>query len=223
MNDRHSPKKTDFLGTIERVRAACEAQMEPPPTDAARRFEALREVLATLPAGGAKASRSELESRIHPRALRAVSGWRWGGGNLVLLGATGTGKTSAAVHLVRRLCLEAAVDGGEAFERARLIRWQSCRALSGVAAETKLGTGTPEVVTRCQYARLLILNDLGAGDERATLERIIDERYERGWPTVTTTGLGRVELEHAFGDAFSRRLFECGSDRGSFVELSGGV
>jgi hypothetical protein len=209
----------DVLSAAARARAAHERRGVPETTDAAERHLKLKPVLEQLPNGMARAPRSELEGRINERLLRAVLGWRWGGGNLVLMGATGCGKTSAAAHLVRRLCFEGAARGGEAFELASLIRWQSCRDLSEVGRETKLGTGTPEAVLRCQYARLLVLNDLGAGDDRSTLERVLDARYERGWPTVTTTGLGVAQLEQLLGDALSRRLFECGASRGVFVEI----
>ncbi len=214
-----SASLSDVLKAAERARAACERRGIPETTDAAERHTKLRPVLEQLPAGMHRATRQELESRIDPRVLRAVVGWRWGFGNLVLMGATGAGKTSGAAHLVRRLCFEAAVHGGEAFELAQLIRWQSCRALSEVARETRLGTGAPEAVTRCQNARLLVLNDLGTNDDRATLERILDQRYERGWPTLTTTGLTAEQLEATFGDALSRRIFECRGDRGQFVEI----
>lgn len=209
----------DVMRAAERARQAAESCPVPVPTDAQERQLRLKPVLEQLPAGMHRATRLELEGRIDPKLLKAVLGWRWGGGNLVLMGATGSGKTSAAAHLVRRLCFEGAVRGGEAYELAKLIRWQSCRALSDVGRETRLGTGTPEPVTRCQNARLLVLNDLGANDDRATLERILDERYERGWPTITTTGLGGEQLDALFGDALSRRIFECGADRGLFVEI----
>jgi IstB-like ATP binding protein len=209
----------DVLQAAERARAAAEAAGLPETTDAQERHLRLRHVLEQLPAGMHRATRQELESRIEERVLRAVLGWRWGSGNLVLTGATGCGKTSGAAHLVRRLCFEGAIRGGEAFELAGMIRWQSCRDLSEVGRETRLGTGTPEVVQRCQYARLLVLNDLGLTDDRATLERVMDARYERGWPTITTTGLGAEQLEQAFGDALSRRLLECGAHRGRFVAI----
>ncbi len=216
-----SASLADVLAAAGRARAAHERRGVPETTDAAERHLKLKPVLEQLPNGMARAHRSELEGRINERLLRAVLGWRWGGGNLVLMGATGCGKTSAAAHLVRRLCFEGASRGGEAFELAQLIRWQSCRDLSEVGRETRLGTGTPEAVQRCMYARLLVLNDLGTGDDRTTLERVLDARYERGWPTVTTTGLGAAQIDLAFGDALSRRIFECGASRGAFVEIKG--
>lgn len=214
-----SASLADVLEAASRARAAHERRGVPETTDAKERHLKLKPVLEQLPNGMHRATRQELEGRIEERLLRAVLGWRWGAGNLVLMGATGCGKTSAAAHLVRRLCFEGAVHGGQAFELSGMIRWQSCRDLSEIGRETRLGTGTPEVVQRCQYARLLVLNDLGAGDDRTTLERVLDARYERGWPTVTTTGLGAEQLDKVFGDALSRRIFECGADRGRFVEI----
>lgn len=209
----------DVLAAASRARAVSEAAGMPETTDAQERHMKLRPVLEQLPAGMHRATRHELEGRIEPRLLRAVLGWHWGSGNLVLMGATGCGKTSAAAHLIRRLCSEGAREGRRPFELASMIRWQSCRDLSEVGRETRLGSGTPEAIQRCQYARLLVLNDLGAGDDRTTLERVLDARYERGWPTITTTGLGREQLDTAFGDALARRIFECGADRGRFVEI----
>jgi len=212
----------DVLRAAERARAASEAAGIPETTDAQERHERLRPVLEQLPRGMHRATRQELEGRIDPRLLRAVIGWHWGSGNLVLMGATGSGKTSAAAHLVRRLCSEGAREGRKPFELASLIRWQSCRDLAEVGRETKFGSGTPEEIRRCQYARLLVLNDLAPPahkDDQATLERVLDARYERGWPTITTTGLNAAQLEQAFGDALSRRIFECGASRGAFVEV----
>ncbi len=209
----------DVMAAARRARELAEASPAPVPTDAQERHLRLKAVLEQLPAGMHRATRQELEGRVEPRLLKAALGWRWGAGNLVLMGATGAGKTSAAAHLVRRLCFEGAVHGGEAFGRAQLIRWQSCRELSEIAREMRLGAGEPETIVRCKYARLLVLNDLGISDDRATLERILDQRYERGWPTVTTTGLGTSELGKMLGDALFRRIFECGKDRGLFVEI----
>ncbi len=188
-------------------------------SDRFERHLRLKLVIEMLPLGMRSVPRAELEGCVDPKILRAVLAWRWGDGNLVLMGATGCGKTSGAAHLVRRLCHEGARLGGDAFERAQLIRWQSCRELSELVRETKLGTGTPQEITRCQNARLLVLNDIGIDDDKRSLERVIDARYERKWPTITTTGLSAKQLAEAFGDALTRRVFECGPDRGRFVEI----
>lgn len=214
-----SATMTDVLRAAQKAREAAEASGVPVATDQQERWERLRPVLEQLPPGARKATPDELRGRIHQRILRAVLGWHWGSGNLILMGRTRAGKTSGAAHLVRRLCHEAARHGGEAFELAQLIRWQSCRELSEVARETKLGAGVPEEVRRCQYARLLVLNDLGADDDRKTIERIVDARNEREYPTITTTGMRRGDIERMLGDALASRFYECGADKGTFVEV----
>ncbi len=128
---------------------------------------------------------------------------------MLLLGKTGKGKTAAAVALVRRLCSEGAQSGGQRFYLANRIMWQSCRELSEMAREYTLGKGIPEYVTNCQYAGLLILNDLGAKDHVLTLERVLDYRYEKGLPVIVTSGMNSQALKDNFDEALLRRLTEC--------------
>lgn len=190
---------------------------------ATERKRVLAPVLERLPRSIRQATRGALETRIgNSRLLRAVNAWAWPGTSLVLAGRTGVGKTSAAGHLVRRLCGIAAHEGVE-LDRAQLIRWQECRALSRVFREAKLGTGTPEEIVRCQNARLLVLDDLGVNDDRDALEMILQVRNERAWPTVTTTGIGSGELHGFLGDALNRRLLECGAHKGTIVDTEENV
>jgi hypothetical protein len=227
------PEPIDLESVIAAARDAAERNAGSLPTDAQERSAKLDRVREQLPLAARRASRAELEARCHPKLLKHALAWRWGAGNLILAGKTGAGKTTAAIHLVRRLLSEGARAGGDAFERARSIRWQECRALSAVGREWKLGAGMPDEVFRCQRVGLLVLDDLGATDDKQTLERVLEGRYERGLPTITTTGL-RVtdpkekwdedcysagQLEKALGDALSRRLFECGPSKGTFVEV----
>lgn len=219
--------QSDIERALADARAASEALPQRTETDAQERAGQLLHVRALLPLSAAKAPRAELESRVHARMLKNVNAWRPGLGNLILAGRTRAGKTSAAVHLVRRLLHEGAIAGGEAFRLARSIRWQDCRALSAVGREARLGTGTPDAIVSCQRVRLLVLDDLGATDDRETLERVLDIRYQRELPTITTTGLrGRAleeneqsELAAALGDALTARLFECGASKGTLVEV----
>jgi DNA replication protein DnaC len=165
-----------------------------------------------------RGTRAELVGRMHDKLFRAVHAWDWGDPNLLLIGTTGTGKTTAAAYLLRRLCAYGIEHGGEALEMARLTRWQSCRELSAVVREYPLGQGAPDTILRCQNARLLILDDLGASDERTALERVMDARYERGWPTITTTGLAYRELSHALGEHLVRRLVDCRGRTGRVLQ-----
>lgn len=166
--------------------------------------------------------RVELIRRIAPALFIVAENWDWSSPNLVLLGQSGAGKTTAAAYLIRKLCADGVRQGGEPFDLARLIRWQECRELSALVRESRLGTGTPEAITRCQNARLLVLDDLGAHDDRSALERVLNARYERGWPTITTSGLTPDELQRDLGEAIFRRLVEMRGRKGRVVVAQAG-
>jgi DNA replication protein DnaC len=209
-----------FERALEAIRATAPDVDWSPERD---RQIALIPVLERLDLELRRPNRAGLEARIHERRyLAAVVAWHWRTGNLVLSGRTGAGKTSAAAHLVRRLCADGARLGGEAFDKAQFIRWQECRTLSRVFRESKLGTGAPEDILRCQNARLLVLDDLGTRDDREALELVLDVRNKRAWPTVVTTGISTSEFVGVFGDALARRFFECGSNKGAIVDTEDG-
>ncbi len=194
---------------------------------------ALRQVWESLP-DNARATRGELARRVAAARVRELAGsWWFDHPNLLLLGPTGAGKTSALALVVRRL-LEEAVNAprvlspaerrhwrgcATSFDLAGLIRWQSCRELSRAVREHPLGQGAPDAIARCQNARLLVLDDIGATDEAGALERILNARYERGWPTLTCSGLTSRELSAAFGEALVRRLLQRKGQNGSVVSL----
>jgi len=212
---------TPLARAIALAAAALEGRWEETDgTDSDRilRFTALKEVVDSV-LDHCVGSRQDAESRVNTKYLAAINGWVWGAQNLVLLGETGAGKTTAAALLVRRLCAESAHSGGEAFERSKLIRFQSCRDLSVIHREMRLGDGTPEPIMRCQNARLLVLDDLGASDEKGALERILNVRYKRAWPTITTSGLRYRELVTTFGEALVRRMTDCNGKSGRVLQV----
>jgi hypothetical protein len=186
--------------------------------DVAERKRALQPVVEALPPNGRR-PRSELLANMPTKLVQVLDAWGWSDGNLLILGPSGRGKTTGASYLVRRLCARAAATGGVEFEKAQLIRWQSCRELSQLVREHPLGQGMPDAVQRCQNARLLVLDDIGASDDRGALERILNTRYERAWPTVTTSGLSSRDLVSAFGEALVRRLLQRGGKGGRIVSL----
>ncbi len=176
---------------------------------------------------------AELRARTAAKLLGIVDGWSWSGPNLLILGPTRVGKTSGAALLVRMLLERAAASTGlfssadrrlwggckSELDLAGLIRWQSCRDLTTTVREFPLGQGAPETIQRCQNARLLVLDDIGATDDRGALERILNARYERRWPTVTTSGLTSGELVSTLGDALVRRMSERAGLQGLIVNL----
>jgi DNA replication protein DnaC len=204
-------------------RAGVVARREAVPEEAARvrRRNGLRDVMASLPEHVRKASRGDLVQRMRGAELfKAVDRWEWGNGNLVLMGSTGLGKTSAAGYLVRKLIGAGIAHGGEVYERSLLIRWQDASELVAVRREYALGD-TPEPVLRCQRARLLILDDLKVVQqaELEPIDRVLSFRYNAGYPTITTTGVSSVELLRVYGDAVCRRLLECQGRKGVWVQV----
>lgn len=190
--------------------------------DIGERRRALQPVVEALPPNGRR-PRAELVAKMPEKLLAALDGWGWESGNLLILGPSGAGKTTGAAYLVRRLCARASTLGGSEFGKAQLIRWQSCRDLSQLVREHPLGQGMPDAVQRCQNARLLILDDVGAADDKGALERILNTRYERSWPTVTTSGLSSRELVTTFGEALVRRMLQRGGQDGKIVKLDAPV
>lgn len=186
--------------------------------DLADRRRALQVIVDALPPNGRR-PRAELVRATPALLLKELDAWRWEDGNLLILGPSGAGKTTGAAYLVRLLCARAAHHGGETFEKAKLIRWQSCRDLSQLVREHPLGQGMPDAVQRCQNARLLVLDDIGVTDDKGALERILNTRYERAWPTITTSGLTSRELVSACGEALVRRMLSRGGKNGRIVDL----
>jgi hypothetical protein len=198
----------------------------------AARLRRLRPVRDQLPSN-TLVDRAELARRTPVKLLPIAEAWDWESGNLLVLGPTRVGKTSGVALLVRLLMQRAAGSTGkfdtktrkfwggcsDRVELAELIRWQSCRDLTTALREYPLGQGAPEAIQRCQHARLLVLDDVGAGDDKATLERILNDRYERRWPTITTSGLTSRELVTTFGEALVRRMGERAGKAGQIVNL----
>lgn len=231
------PAKPAPYGSLGAALAGAAAALEPTFVDGAERvtvdrLRGLRHVREQLPSN-ARGATAELRARTPAKLLAVVDGWSWDGPNLLILGPTRVGKTSGAALLVRQLLERAAASTGAFSQAARrlwggckseydladLIRWQSCRDLTTTVREFPLGQGTPETIQRCQHARLLVLDDIGVTDDRGALERILNARYERRWPTVTTSGLTSAELVRTFGDALVRRMSERAGLSGLSVNL----
>ncbi len=124
--------------------------------------------------------------------------------NIVFSGATGVGKSVAAAIVVR----------------SRNIRccWYATRDLCEKVRQWPLGKGEPEDIERAKGAGLLVLDDLGLESaDHGTLLSIIEARYWKALPTITTTGLGTAELIEKYGEAFYRRLLNCGPHKGRLV------
>ena len=122
--------------------------------------------------------------------------------SLIFVGDYGRGKTQAAM-----LILSHAHRAGYTVGR---VKWgQFGRQVR--ATYNRDSTLTEDaLISTLVMPDLLLLDDIGAADKHSDhnerlLTAVIDERYDRGRPTIITTNLGRAELEtHLGGRAFSR-------------------
>lgn len=153
--------------------------------------------------------REALEARVQEKDfLRAALSWRWGQGNLLLIGRTGDGKSTACALLFRALLAHGVRQGGAAWENARFMAWFGAADLADATREHPLGRGeAPETQQACR-ARLLFLDDAGLDIDPATCSLVLDERYRSERPTIITSGRTEEELIAHYGAAFVRRMTE---------------
>lgn len=186
-----------------------------------------REVRAMLPEFLRSTSIQQLTCRVtEPDFLRAINGWTWGCGNLLLLGPTGSGRSTAAAVLYRRLLSLAVRDGGEAWENARLMAWFHAGDLAEAKREHSLGKGEAPEIGQASRARLLVLDDAGWDRDPFVCSFVLKERYERGYPTIITSGKTEDELIAHYGAPVVRRMTESGGSgrpRGGIMERFGKV
>lgn len=124
-------------------------------------------------------------------------------GDLVLVGNTGTGKTSLAVAM-----LASAVRARP--ELRSKDRFASTYLLAGARARHPLGQGEAPEVQKAMTAPLLLLDDVGseADDRRNVISDIVFARHEADLPTWVTTGFSPEQLMARYGSALIRRLIE---------------
>lgn len=137
--------------------------------------------------------------------------WRGGQspGWLAFLGKNGTGKCHLAVSIANAM-IETAP--GTAVIYTKLIRlMRRIRATYGnVSRETE-----QQVVKEIDRAELLILDEFGIRTElsdweRATLDDIIDHRWERGKPLIITSNMNAKDLFALAGERIESRFAELG-------------
>lgn len=144
-----------------------------------------------------------------PRLVAGVEAWEPKdaatgllSGGMVLLGPTGSGKSTAAVHLVRRW----------------LARYEVATSTFFTLA-SDLADGDDGALDRAKRVRLLVIDDLGKEiDPKNRIFRVLDHRHTRA-PTIITTGIRPEGLDERFGGATVRRMFEFQGRRVASVNL----
>lgn len=155
--------------------------------------------------------RVELERRIRlQELLDAARSWRWGQANLLLLGPTECGKTTAAAYLFRRLLADAIRAGGDAWRQANRLAWFEAKQLLDASRGYPLGKGdVPEVSEACA-ASVLFFDEVGWERDPEVASLVLNERYKAGAPTIITSGKSPGELTAHYGAAVVRRMIESG-------------
>ena len=133
------------------------------------------------------------------------------GRSMVLLGATGTGKTHLACGLLRHV-LE---KGGTGQYTTVMDMLGRIKATFGGAGETE--AAVIDDLTKCD---LLVIDEVGrsldSNYEVAQFFRVLDKRYQWQKPTVLATNLTQPKLREFLGDAVVDRLREAGGALLSF-------
>lgn len=124
------------------------------------------------------------------------------GPSLLLLGATGRGKTHQAYGALRALSVSGA-----------LCAWQFATAADVYAAlRPRPKVDSEEEFLRFARASVLVLDDLGAAKPSEWTEevnyRLINHRYEHELPTLFTSNVAPAELAPVLGDRVISRLAE---------------
>lgn len=178
----------------------------------------IREAIDSVPAvlRWARIGAAELAERVRDvsavyqieQAVRAPDTWP----RVTILGPAGTGKSSLAAAL-----FQAEIDDCLAARRSSPLhmglvaksRFVSCAKLALCRRDTGLGS-VPKLLTVCNEAPLLVLDDLGQLGEGAgsPVHEVIQSRYDSALRTVVTTGLRPDQISNVYGDGFARRLFE---------------
>lgn len=193
--------------------------------DRRHRATELREVRDRLPPVFRFATATVLGARVAntpagQQLLKAASAWRPGAGNLLLLGPTGVGKSTVAAVLFRRLLGAGIREGGAAFRLAESLHWYSAESLSLARRLHPLGQGEPPDVMSAMHGQFLVLDDLGWDRDVQAVSDVLAVRYERGLPTVITSGKTPGELTAQYGAAVVRRVREAGGpNRDTIVDL----
>lgn len=206
-------------GVLARVRVNDRADEENERHRRVMRQAEAQRLLDRLPLILRHAKRAELEGRVNDqRLLVAVRAWHWGAGNLLLLGDSDSGKSVAAGILYRSLLARAVVSGGNDWDRVQSMYWFGAERLDGARRTHGAGRGdAPEIIDACN-ARLLFLDDAGWDESPRAVSEVLDVRYDRGWPTVITSGKTAVELYKHYGDAVARRMVDAGGKRSTIVD-----
>lgn len=187
--------------------------------EAQQRAADSRDVIARLPEFLRCGTPRELLARVEKPVFKAAAaGWSWlpnadsgrRSGSLLFMGPSRSGKSAVAAWLYRRLVAEGVTRGGDEWLRAHRMWWAAASDLESADREHGLGKGPCPAVTEAIHASLLFLDDAGWDKDPRVVSEVLACRYERGLPTIVTTGRNRDQLTQHYGAAVVRRILESG-------------
>jgi DNA replication protein DnaC len=209
-------QQAPFADVVARMRIVDPADLE---ADAKlQRATEARAVRDQLPVYVRTAPHDALARRITGAGLlEAARTWRPEAGNLVFLGPTEAGKSSAAAYAFRRLLSLGVNHGGAVWERAKGMAWFGGDDLANERKAWRLGAGDAPDFTRACRATVLFLDDLSWDRDPQVASEVLAARYELGAPTLVTSGKTTDELDAQYGTAVTRRITQAGGKKARIV------
>lgn len=149
-------------------------------------------------------------------------------GGKLIIGPTSIGKTSAVVWAVKRVVKLSRAEFRKNAEAVGVpgpigkglsVCWTRAVELASARLQHGLGEGEAPMIRKAEDARLLVIDDLGWETRSDTLEAVLACRYDRGLPTLVTSGKTAGELVERYGQAFLRRIVESRGEWGAVLDL----
>lgn len=127
------------------------------------------------------------------------------GGNLLMIGKVGTGKTLLASMIIQSL---------EFKSKCRIIKFTEIMRLIRATYKNKSAKTDLDVINEFSEVKLLVIDEMGAqigsDSEKQAIFEIIDNRYQAMLPTVIISNLGMGGLTEVMGSRVIDRLREDG-------------
>jgi DNA replication protein DnaC len=142
---------------------------------------------------------------------------------VVLVGASGVGKTSLACWMLREVFESALSSPPGTLHRARWARFVDAGRLCRAVREHPLGEGEAAMLSSAMGASICVLDDVGLELQlRMASNPVVDvirERHAAGRATWVTTFLAPQAFESAYGSGTARRVF----DGATVLSIEGGA
>jgi DNA replication protein DnaC len=152
-------------------------------------------------------ARTRMPDAVLARATEAIARPR-----VVLVGASGVGKTSLACWMLREVLDAALSSPADLLRRARWARFVDAGRLCRAVREHPLGEGEAAMLSGAIGASICVLDDVGLELQlRMPSNPVVDvirERHAAAKPTWVTTFLAPQAFENAYGSGTARRVFD---------------